>query len=86
LCKVAELIHISPTNGAGGSGSSTWQTPTGSSYVLTVTATSPGTSGFSPNGPSTSDTRHDWFFALSASPNSIGSKTQFGLYFSLEYL
>lgn len=29
---------------------------------------------------------HDWFVALSASPDSIGSKTDFGLYFTLEYL
>lgn len=31
-------------------------------------------------------TRHDWYVALSASPDSIGSKTNFGLYFTLEYL
>ena len=30
--------------------------------------------------------RHDWYLALSASPDSIGSKTQYGLYFTLEYL
>ena len=30
--------------------------------------------------------RHDWYVALSASPDSIGSKTQYGLYFTLEYL
>ena len=30
--------------------------------------------------------RHDWYIALSASPDSIGSKTQYGLYFTLEYL
>jgi len=30
--------------------------------------------------------RHDWYVALSASPESIGSKTNYGLYFSLEYL
>ena len=32
------------------------------------------------------DMRHDWFVSLSASPTSIGSKTKYGLYFSLEYL
>ena len=32
------------------------------------------------------DMRHDWFVNLSASPTSIGSKTKYGLYFSLEYL
>ena len=31
-------------------------------------------------------TRHDWYLAISASPDSIGSKTQYGLYFTLEYL
>jgi hypothetical protein len=30
--------------------------------------------------------RHDWYVALSAEPNTIGSKTQYGLYFTLEYL
>ena len=32
------------------------------------------------------DMRHDWYIAISASPREIGSKTQYGLYFSLEYL
>lgn len=31
-------------------------------------------------------TRHDWYIALSASPQSIGSKTNYGLYFTCEYL
>jgi hypothetical protein len=30
--------------------------------------------------------RHDWYVALSSEPISIGSKTQYGLYFSVEYL
>ena len=30
-------------------------------------------------------TRHDWYVSLSASPDSIGSKTSYGLYFTLEY-
>ena len=29
---------------------------------------------------------HDWYVAMTASPDSIGSKTQYGLYFTLEYL
>jgi hypothetical protein len=29
---------------------------------------------------------HDWYLALSASPDSIGSKTDYGLYMTLEYL
>ena len=32
------------------------------------------------------DVRHDWYVALSAEPDSIGSKTEYGLYFTLEYL
>ena len=32
------------------------------------------------------DTRHTWRVALSATPLTIGSKTQYGLYVSLEYL
>ena len=32
------------------------------------------------------DTHHTWAVALSASPLSIGSKEQYGLYISLEYL
>jgi hypothetical protein len=30
--------------------------------------------------------RHDWYVALSAEPDTIGSKTQYGLYFTLEFL
>lgn len=30
--------------------------------------------------------RHDWYASLSASPDSIGSKTSYGLYFTCEYL
>ena len=31
-------------------------------------------------------TQHDWYTAISAEPETIGSKTDFGLYFTLEYL
>lgn len=86
--KVAELIH--PSYGqadAAGSGDTSWQTPVGSSVIMTLTASSPGHSGEAPNGWSeTTDTRHDWYFAISASPDSIGSKTLYGLYFECEYL
>lgn len=37
-------------------------------------------------GGVTPDLRHTWRVALSASPLSIGSKTNYGLYVSLEYL
>lgn len=84
-CKVAEVIHPGLTQVPTGSGDSTWLTPTGSSVVVDLVA-SPGMSGLSPSGPSTSADRHDWYLAISASPNSIGSKTSFGLYCLLEYL
>jgi hypothetical protein len=61
---------------------------------------SPGTSGTNTNSSDTNvslgytsqdgslhtSTRHDWYVALSSEPESIGSKTQYGLYFSVEYL
>ena len=33
-----------------------------------------------------SSKQHDWYAAISAQPTEIGSKTNYGLYFSLEYL
>lgn len=84
--RVAELIHPSETQtGLLGSGNSSWQTPTGSSVVMSLT-NSPGQSGLSPNGASTQDMNHDYYVAISASPDSIGSKTNYALYFSVEYL
>lgn len=83
--KVAELIHPAVSNGPGGSGDSAWNTPTGSSVIMSLVS-SPGMSGLSPNGPSTTQDRHDWYVAISASPDSIGSKTLYGLYVELEYL
>lgn len=61
---------------------------------------SPGTSGTNTNvqdsnpnlGWNTQDgslhsaSRHDWYLALSSEPVTVGSKTQYGLYFSVEYL
>lgn len=32
------------------------------------------------------DTQHDWYLALSSMPEKIGSKKNYGLYFTLEYL
>lgn len=65
-----------------------------------VFTSSPGTSGTNTNsqdinsdlGWSTREgslhesARHDWYVALSSEPITVGSKTQYGLYFSLEYL
>lgn len=86
--KVAELIHPGNTQTANGSGDSQWITPGGSGVTVTL-ANSPGMSGFfAGNGTNSTyaGQRHDWYVAMSASPNSIGAKTQFGLLAQLEYL
>jgi hypothetical protein len=38
------------------------------------------------NGSTHQSTRHDWYTAISSEPITIGSKTQYGLYFTVEYL
>jgi hypothetical protein len=38
------------------------------------------------DGISHQSMRHDWYVALSSQPDSIGSKTNYGLYFTVEYL
>lgn len=82
---VAEIVHPNINQVPGGSGSPNWLFPGGSGSVVNLTS-SPGTSGLRPNGPNTVSNQHDWYVALSASPNSIGSKTQYGLYVTMEYL
>lgn len=88
---VCPLIHPSTSQLVVGSGGAVWQFPAGTSYVdmsrLSNGALfSPGQSGLSPNGASTTDMTHDFFLALSSSPNSIGSKTLYGAWFQTEYL
>ena len=61
----------------------------GGSGIVVPLAQSPGPSGhYAGNGSSNTGqyTQHDWYLAISASPDSIGSKTQYGLYVELEYL
>jgi hypothetical protein len=86
--KVAELIHPSVTQVQNGSGDAVWFTPGGSGVVVPLAA-SPGVSGlYAGNGSNSlwSDTTHDWYLAISCSPDSIGSKALFGAYVSLEFL
>lgn len=84
--KAVELVHCSLDQaGYLGSGLGTWTTPTGSSVVMSLTA-SPGQSGTSINGVETTQNVHDWYVCLSQSPDSIGSKTMNGLFFSVEFL
>ncbi len=88
--KVAEIIHPRVTQFATGSGDSQWITPYGSGVVVKF-ANSPGISGFYAGDgvaviSSKQSKRHDWYAAMSASPDSIGNKTQYGLFFALEYI
>ncbi|MAF25149.1 hypothetical protein CL634_06195 [bacterium] len=61
----------------------------GGSGIIVPLAQSPGPTGYyAGNGTANTGqyTQHDWYVAISASPDSIGSKTQYGLYIELEYL
>ncbi len=71
----------------------------GNSMVDTIFTSSPGVSGtngvasdgdvvgvVTTDGIDHLSLKHDWYVALSASPDSIGSKTDYGLYFTCEYL
>lgn len=57
----------------------------GSGTTMTLLS-SPGSGATHVSGINTTDTRHDWYACLSASPDSIGSKTLYGLWVELEYL
>lgn len=87
VCQVAELRHPDITYVVIGSGNTAWTSCSGTHSLLC--SQSPGVSGLYAASGITStrpDTRHDYYFAISASPDSVGSKTAFGLYFSAEYL
>jgi len=96
--RMVELIHPTITQIADGSGDNTWIGTTanpqsgtntvGGSGTTVPLANSPGESGLHAGNGSDStwvDTQHDWYVGISASPDSVGSKTKFGLYASLEY-
>lgn len=83
--KVAQLIHPDTVQNNNGSGNSDWTNVYGSGSVLSLTS-SPGVSGQYINGINTySSQQHDFYIAISCSPDSIGSKLFQG-YLSLEYL
>jgi len=84
-CKIAEIIHPATTQTNVGSGDATWVLGSGSGSKLSL-VDSPGTSGLSPSGISTIDSRHDWYVAITVSPDTIGAHTNFGAYVSCEYL
>jgi hypothetical protein len=85
VCQVAEMIHPELQQSVTGSGDSSWISASGDAVTVPM-IDSPGLSGIRPDGGNTSGTQHDFYLAISASPTSIGSKTNFGLFFSLEYL
>ena len=61
----------------------------GGSGVFVPLAQSPGPSGlYAGNGSANTGQyyKHDWYVGITASPDSIGSKTQYVLYVELEYL
>jgi len=62
-----------------------WIAPSGSGVTVALLS-SAGSGGLSPSGTDTEDTRHDWYVNISATPLSIGSKQNYGLYVQLEYL
>jgi hypothetical protein len=63
------------TNSPGASGTNTNSQDTNSSLGY-----------ISQQGSAHTSTRHDWYVALSSEPETVGSKTQYGLYFTVEYL
>jgi len=83
VCYCAETRHQSVIQNPDGLGDADWVDVHGSTFLELIS--SPGTSGLRPNGSLTFDTRHDWFIALSATPNTFGNK-QFSMYFETEFL
>lgn len=84
----AQIIHPSITQANNGSGDTVWTNVGGSGVVLNL-CPSPGVSGlYAGNGSNSTktDTQHDWYIAMSASPTTIGSKTQYGALVSLEFM
>lgn len=87
--EIAELRHPDPVQNNNGSGNTVWTTFSGvatATGVVLQLVNSPGMSGlWANNAGDKQDTVHDWYLAISASPDSIGSKL-YALYVSLEYL
>jgi len=80
-----QVVHPTTTQVNNGSGNSTWTSISGVTVLNCSNSWSPGISGLSPNGASTSDTRHDYYFNICGSPQSVGAKS-WKLGFQLEYL
>lgn len=92
VSQVAQLVRggsgVDPTTGeiqAWSAAEDGWLALSGSGLTMTL-LNNAGSGGLGGSGTGGIDIRHDWYLALSASPSSIGSKTQFGLFCQLEYL
>ena len=98
IIQAAEIVHPLETAEppASPSGWPFWMSLSGSTNVLWL-ANSPGMSGHyacgqeqtqqnETHGSNRTDTRHDWFVALSVSPQTVGSKVGNRIYVELEYL
>ncbi len=95
VCQVSENVHPWAISTPNGSGSTQWYNLGGSGGLingytydagLPFNSPSPGSGGTATGGVNTISSVHDFYLNLSASPNSIGSKTLFGLAMSVEYL
>ena len=85
ICQVCEIVHPETSQAVAGSGSATWTACSGSTSYVDLIA-SPGVSGLRPSGANTTQTQHDWYVGISATPTGVGSQTNFGIYFTTEYL
>lgn len=85
---VAEVIHPDTVQNDNGSGDPAWLDAGGLDGAISFSP-NPGSGGnYAGDGTDSDhlDTIHDWFAVIAASPQSVGSKTQFGMLFSTEYL
>lgn len=92
LYEVSHIDTNQTATGSGGpgtpivSGAHAWTVCSGGvAHTGMAITDSPGESGLRPSGASTVDDTHDWFLLISASPDSIGAKTQWGLLAYTEY-
>lgn len=72
---VDEVVDMAFTNSPGISGLNTSSSDTNSALGYTTQ-----------EGASHRSLQHDWYVSISSEPETVGSKTNYGLYFSLEYL
>lgn len=78
--KVAQIIHTGVSQVSNGVGNASWSTMGGTGFLSI--STSPGSGLLAVTG---ANAQHDWFLAISQSPDSVGSKLS-TLRFQAEYL